>query len=47
VRETPFDYLSHLVTVPVVLNGVERIFILDSGIGLTVVRDSVAGPVRR
>jgi hypothetical protein len=41
VRETPFDYLGHLVVVPVVLNGVERTFVLDSGIGLTVVRDSV------
>jgi len=41
VRETPFDYLGHLVEVPVVLNGIGRRFVLDSGIGLTVVRDSV------
>jgi hypothetical protein len=41
VRDTPFDYLDHLVVVPVVLNGIERSFILDSGIGLTVVRDSI------
>jgi len=42
VRETPFDYLSHLVVVPVVLDGVERSFVLDSGIGVTVVRDSIS-----
>ena len=34
MRETPFDYLQHLVTVPVRLNGQERRFVLDSGIGL-------------
>jgi hypothetical protein len=42
VRETPFEYLSHLVVVPVVLKGVERRFVLDSGIGVTVVRDSIS-----
>ena len=35
MRETPFEYLHHLVTVPVLLNGQERRFILDSGMGLT------------
>jgi hypothetical protein len=35
----PFEYLSHLVVVPVALNGIETHFILDSGIGLTLVRD--------
>src|SRR5262245_36968806 len=41
----PFEYLVHLVVVPVTLNGVETKFILDSGIGPTFVRDrSVAVP---
>lgn len=43
MRETPFDYLHHLVTVPVRLNGHERRFVLDSGIGLTIVRDTIGG----
>jgi hypothetical protein len=43
VQETPFDNLAHLVLVTVLLNGAERRFILDSGIGLNLVRDSVAG----
>ena len=43
MRDTPFDYLQHLVTVPVRLNGKERRFVLDSGIGLNLVRDTVEG----
>jgi hypothetical protein len=43
MRETRFDYLHHLVTVPVRLNGHERRFVLDSGIGLTLVRDTIGG----
>jgi hypothetical protein len=40
---TPFDYLRHLVTVPVVVNGsTEARFVLDSGIGLTIVSESLA-----
>ena len=36
---TPFDYLHHLVTVPVVADGHDARFILDSGIGLTLATD--------
>jgi hypothetical protein len=43
VYEVPFEYLEHLVTVPVTLNGVETSFVVDSGIGLTLVRDTLAG----
>jgi len=42
LSEVPFAYLKHLVTVPVALNGVEQTFVLDSGIGLTLVRDPAA-----
>jgi hypothetical protein len=45
VRETRFELLRHLVMVPVVLNGAERRFILDSGIGLTLVRAGIEGCV--
>ena len=38
----PFEYLEHLVVVPVTLNGAETHFILDSGIGLTLVRSADA-----
>jgi hypothetical protein len=38
VGEVAFDYLQHLVTVPVSVAGVETRFVLDSGIGLTLVR---------
>jgi hypothetical protein len=33
----PFAYLHHLVTVPVAVDGLESTFVLDSGIGLTLV----------
>jgi Aspartyl protease len=39
---TPFDYLHHLVTVPVRADGRDTRFILDSGIGLTLVTDRFA-----
>ena len=35
--------MHHFVVVPVELNGVERRFILDSGIGLTIVRAGIDG----
>jgi Aspartyl protease len=39
---TPFRYLHHLVTVPVNAGGHDTRFILDSGIGLTLVTDHFA-----
>lgn len=39
----PFERIAHLVVVPVELNGLEARFVVDSGIGLTVVRDTFAG----
>ena len=41
MRDTEFEYLHHLVVVPVTLDGVERRFVLDSGIGLDLVRDTI------
>ncbi len=38
----PFEYLHHLVTVPVTAGGHDTRFILDSGIGLTLVTDRFA-----
>jgi hypothetical protein len=38
----PFDYLHHLVTVPVRAAGHDTRFVLDSGIGLTLVTDRFA-----
>lgn len=43
VFEVPFERIAHLVVVPVELNGVETRFVIDSGIGLTVVRDTFEG----
>lgn len=43
VYEVPFERLAHLVTVPVTVNGVETTFVVDSGIGLTIVRDTLPG----
>jgi len=37
-----FEYLHHLVTVPVAVGEVETTFVVDSGIGLTLVRASLA-----
>lgn len=41
VYEVPFGQAAHLVTVPVRVDGVETTFVLDSGIGLTLVRDTL------
>jgi hypothetical protein len=41
VYEVPLEYLAHLVTVPVTVNGVETTFVVDSGIGFTILRDTL------
>jgi hypothetical protein len=43
VFEVPFERIAHLVVVPVELNGIETRFVVDSGIGFTIVRDTFAG----
>ena len=43
VFEVQFERIAHLVVVPVELNGIETRFVVDSGIGFTVVRDTFAG----
>jgi len=42
MSEVGFDYLEHLVTVPVTVGAIETRFILDSGIGLSLVREELA-----
>ena len=42
MSEVSFDKLQHLITVPVSVNGVESRFVLDSGIGLTLLRSELA-----
>ena len=42
VADTPFEYLHHLVTVPVRVAGTDGRFVLDTGIGLTLVTDAFA-----
>ena len=39
---TPFHYIAHLVAVPVRVNGVDASFVIDSGIGLTLLSQSLA-----
>jgi Aspartyl protease len=43
VFEVPFERIAHLVVVPVELNGLETRFVVDSGIGFTIVRDTFEG----
>src|SRR5262245_36246005 len=40
--EVSFEYVQHLVTVPVTVNDVETRFVLDSGLGLTLVSTQLA-----
>jgi hypothetical protein len=42
VFEVPFERIAHLVVVPVELNGLATRFVVDSGIGFTIVRDTFA-----
>ena len=42
VSATAFEYVQHLVTVPVLVNGIETRFVLDSGIGVTLVSSGFA-----
>ena len=42
MSEVSFEYLQHLVTVPASVNGIDARFVLDSGIGLTLVRRELA-----
>ncbi len=42
LAETAFTYLHHLVTVPVRVAGSDARFVLDTGIGLTLVTDAFA-----
>jgi hypothetical protein len=42
MAEVSFDYVHHLVTVPVTVSHVETRFVLDSGIGLTLVSSALS-----
>ncbi len=42
MHPVPFAYLEHLVVVPVTAGGVETRFVFDSGIGLTLLSESLA-----
>lgn len=42
---TPFSYLSHLVTLPVRVGDVEARFVLDTGIGPTILAEALADEV--
>ena len=46
MSEVSFEYLQHLVTVPVTVDGNNTRFVLDSGIGLTLVREELAEATR-
>src|SRR6478752_3794797 len=42
MHQVPFEYLEHLVVVPLTAGGVETRFVFDSGIGLTLLSESLA-----
>ena len=46
MSEVSFEYIQHLVTVPAAVNGVATRLVLDSGIGLTLVREELAESMR-
>lgn len=41
VSATAFEYVHHLLTVPVSVNGIEARFVLDSGIGVTLLSSAL------
>ena len=45
ISEVPFQYLEHLLTIPVRAGGIETRFIFDTGIGVTLISESLAGKV--
>ena len=45
MQKVRFEYLQHLVTLPVTAGGVEARFVFDSGIGLTLLSESLAGRI--
>lgn len=45
MTEVGFEYVGHLVTVPVRVGDLETRIIADSGIGLTIIRSSLAEQV--
>lgn len=42
ISEVPFQYLEHLLTIPVRAAGIETRFIFDTGIGVTLISESLA-----
>ena len=44
-RATPYELLDHFVALPVVVDGVPGTFVLDTGIGLTLLSESFAASV--
>jgi 2-methylisocitrate lyase-like PEP mutase family enzyme len=45
VPTVPFRRLEHLVTVPVSVDGLEARFVLDTGIGVTLLSSALAASV--
>jgi hypothetical protein len=45
VNRVPFEYFEHLPTVPVTVAGRERRFVLDTGIGLTILSSALAASI--
>lgn len=45
MNRVPFEYLEHLPTVPVTIAGQERRFVLDTGIGLTILSSALAASI--
>ena len=41
----PFEYLAHVVTIPVTVGGIEARFIFDTGIGVNLISEDLAAKV--